>query len=197
MVGVMLVGTDRLLNWVQHSKRILWVNPLIRQLLRKHRNYLTDNLKRTIPDQSDAFYQQVSDDIYRNMLTTSIESLLLSSTTFQKTRCINLETTQNLAKHSPIMFVSCHINNWEICCTNLLKQSFPIVAFYRDFSHCLFDHRRYNQINRFGPSIPTHQVQRYVSAIDHGHHGFMMMDIKVKKGRNGKKLRFCGHPAWT
>jgi lauroyl/myristoyl acyltransferase len=192
-----LTGKQRLLRWIQKSDKVMWVHPLIRKLLRKHRDYLGQNLANAFPDQPEQFYTRVTHDVYRNMLTTGIESATLSDTAFQHTQFTGLEAVRKLAATNRIMFVSCHINNWEICRTNLLKLDFPIVSFYRDYSQQLFNHRRYNHKNRFGPSIPTHQTSRYIQALEDGQHGFMMMDIKVKKGRNGKKLPFCQLPAWT
>lgn len=192
-----LTGKPRLLRWVQQSNKAMWVHPLIRKLLRKHRDYLGQNLVKVFQDQPEHFYTSVAHKLYRNMLTTGIESATLSDTAFQHTQFIGLDAVKELATTNRIMFVSCHINNWEICRTNLLKLDFPIVSFYRDYSQQLFDHRRYNHQHRFGPSIPTHQTGRYIQALKDGHHGFMMMDIKVKKGRNGKKLPFCQQPAWT
>lgn len=194
---VRLVGRRYLTKRLATLEKMGWASSLIRRLTGKRNSYYQNNLKQVLPDLTDPQRDRIHTRSQHNMLLTAVESMTLDNTVLEHTDVIGLDNLSQYPKSTRFMFVSCHINNWEICRMNIVHQGFPLVAFFRDFSDQLFDHRRFNHRYRFDASVPTHQTRRYIDALAAGNNGFMMMDIKVKKGRNGLKIPFCGHPAWT
>lgn len=195
-----LLGARRVHHLASHPRTADIVTWLIRKLLRRQRLYCEHNFNEILGERSRAEREQIQREFYQNMLVTIVDGMNRPPAS-PDPKDINCAGLQHLDDHpNGIIFVSCHLYGWEISRLNLFRMGVPVYSLYRDFSDRLLNHRDFNSRNRFGDPqyyIPTWDTRRMVEHIRQGDNAFLFVDVRNKKGRNGKLLPFCGKPAWT
>jgi lauroyl/myristoyl acyltransferase len=195
-----LIGPQRIRRLAAHPDTGSVVTWLIKKLLRRKRLYCNSNFDLILASLPKQQRQAVQTGFYQNMLVAIATSMSLrpDSRLLQTIRTSGLEHLQG--HDEGIIFVTCHLYGWELSRLNLFRQGYPVYSLYRDFSDSFFNHRRFNHKNRFldlSRYIPTWKTREMVKKIADGENAFLFADVRNKKGRNGKLIPFCGHPAWT
>tara|TARA_R110000868_G_scaffold145634_2_gene365904 strand:- start:6 stop:917 length:912 start_codon:yes stop_codon:yes gene_type:complete len=205
LLGSLLVGLIRATGQtrIQRISHYSVTGPIIarltRLLLAKKNHYLDDNLQRVFPDASVEQRQHIRQRYYANLLLTATESLTMDGNERQRSQIDGLENLQHARdRQQGILFVSGHINNWEMNRRIIEQLGFPAWELYRDFADTRFDYLTFNRRFRAGPKmISTARISELIGHLSNGDNAHILIDIKVKKGRNGQQLDFAGQPAWT
>ncbi|MDP2547559.1 lysophospholipid acyltransferase family protein [Oceanobacter sp. 4_MG-2023] len=205
LLASVLVGLIRIMGRarIQKISRYAATGPIIarltRLLLAKKNHYLDNNLQRLLPDASVAQRQHIRHCYYANMLLTATESLTMDGNERQRTQIEGLQHVQRAKDQGQgILWVSGHINNWEMNRRIIEQLGFPAWELYRDFADTRFDYLSFNRRFRVGPRmISTNRTGELIQHLKNGDNAHILIDIKVKKGRNGQQIDFAGQPAWT
>ena len=195
LVLMKMAGEQRCKRWLLAPAVVKWVPLLQRRLLNKKNHYWQKNLARILPNDSPNQRSCRQQAMHRHMLSTAIEAIFIDSAKPNYTVNERSAVVQNSANGS--IFVSAHIGNWYAVRQFLTAQGLAPIYLIRDYSQSSFDHSRINRAGRFGETLSTAQIPALMAAIKAGRNVLIMMDIKVKKGRNGARIDFCQQPAWT
>lgn len=194
------LGQARVRRLAAHPRTAQVVTWMIRKLLGRQRLYCEHNFEQILGERSPDERQRIERMFYQNMLGAVAEGISLPPAS-PDPKHIRSSGLQHLDDHpNGVIFVSCHLYGWEISRLNLFRMGIPVYSLYRDFSDRLLNHRSFNSANRFGDPqfyIPTWDTKRMIQHIANGDNAFLFVDVRNKRGRNGKLLDFCGKPAWT
>lgn len=196
---IRLLGVDNITTVARFNRSGKAVARLMRFLLGKRNHYLDDNVALIFPDYSSASREQIKHQYYANMLITAAESICMDGSEFMRTRFVGTEYLRAAKEHSRgILFVSGHFNNWEINRRNIEALGFPGWELYRDFSSTRFNYLDINRKYRLGQHmLTTREIPTFISRLKEGDNAHMLVDVKIKEGRNGVQVDFAGQPAWT
>lgn len=192
------IGLQRLTQISKRPAVQKSVLQFMRHFLNKKNAYIDRNLQLILAPHSEQQLNELKQAFSTQLLVTAAESITMDGSHFSKTDFVGIEHLGE--SPNGILFVATHMNNWEICRQNICLLGYPVYEQYRDFSQSHFDHRIYNHTHRFGDKqhfIPTSDTPCFVEKMQQGQHGYWFIDLKVKGGRNGALLGFCGAPAWT
>jgi lauroyl/myristoyl acyltransferase len=195
------MGPDRMARIGGHPLPPRLIGWLVRRML-SWRSPLgaDDNLKLVFPHLSDSDRDSIKKNFYSNMFSSLATTVSMKADEQLFSR-ITVHGQEHLQGHDKgIIFVSCHLFDWEIGWLNLFRIGQPTYFLYRDYSESLINYRKINIHNRFADQswyIPTWRSGEIVDHSRHGKNLFLFVDIRTKGGRNGELIDFCGHPAWT
>lgn len=196
---IRLAGNQRVRSWASNPQIASLLFRLSRLLLAKKIPYAENNLQKVLPTLNPDEIDEVRQAYFSNMLITASESLTMDGSEFYNTR-FEGEEHLSAAREAgqAIMFVSGHFDNWELNRRNIERLGFPIWELYRGFDNTRFNYLSFNKKHRTGDLMaPTTDIPRLIEGLKNGDHAHILVDLKVKKGRNGVKLPFAGQPAWT
>lgn len=205
VVGVAAWGLYGLLRLIGQDAsmrlaRSRWLPQLgqraINALFRKRNRYLDRNLALVFPSMSEAERHRFAERHYQHLATTGVRSIFLTEKGFNTASIDGLATVQALGEQG-IIFVTAHSGHWDLIKRNNLLLGFPCHFLYRGVSNPCVDCLLRRVRSRFATPVAVTDMAGYIDRIRNGQHVLFMPDLKVKKGRNGRKLSLCGHPAWT
>lgn len=195
------LGPDRMARIGAHPLPPRLIGWLARRLLRWRSPLGADaNLRLVFQHLSDADRDTIKRNFYSNMFV-SLATTVSMKTDEQLFSRITVRGQEHLQGHdNGIIFVSCHLFDWEIGWMNLFRIGQPTYFLYRDYSESLINYRKINMHNRYADQawyIPTWRSGEIVDHSRQGKNLFLFVDVRAKGGRNGQLIDFCGYPAWT
>lgn len=175
------------------ARALVW---LVNTIFSKKNHCFARNLRLVFPGIDDARIASVRREAFANMARMAVETICLSARDLPE---ITFTGVDNLraAGDSGVIFVTGHVNNlyYIPLCTDSLgyRCAFMRLAMQDPMLETL-SHRI---IAPHCVDVPHEEARRFAELVRDGSNVLIVPDLRVKGGRNGVQLPFCGHPAWT
>lgn len=169
---------------------------MVNKSLNKKKTFRDKNIQLIFPNLSDDERKLFKKKYYQSFIETVLEEILLSPKKRPNYEVIGSKHLEGLGK-SKILFVSAHIgaiSMVEVCNLDMGYQGFSL---YKETSNVAFGKISHKMRSRFSSPISIENTDTFVKKIESHHNVIIYTDLRIKSKRNGKRLRFCNHPAWS